>query len=433
MKKKVNNLFILKIIFMFVILYYIITYYYYLYPLYNLEDYQSKEWIEELTNSLILGATDNNQLKNLTKYEINDISFLYYFFLFNTKKYTIWIIFNLNNKFSSKGNLVFYYYNFEKKTHHKNILPVDFNNLKTTKVNRTLLIQYLSNYSQMIDFENNIIYLNIDFENIHLNVTLNIEDYTTTVASFLPRYKLINPIINTSVTSTNSKDEWASDNPIIGKIINIEFNWEQLESGGSFWFDNFIGCNNYYITEYYWFVILIEDWLIYLLWYNDYEKMNDPDTTIPIYIKDIKNNKILHCSPGSKMSYLYDKMNDLINPVDIKITKNPNIKYGDEKYDDFVIYFKSSKINFKISSIKNECQKVIEYDYYNNGFEPKTNSEWDKKYYSSITNLRYYEYIMFVDLELDYNNEKTKYKTKLISDGLAPIDHSRPSIIKAFE
>ncbi len=36
---------------------------------------------------------------------------------------------------------------------------------------------------------------------------------------------------------------------------------------------------------------------------------------------------------------------------------------------------------------------------------------------------------MFVNLELDYNNVKTSYKTKLISDGLAPIDKSKPSKI----
>lgn len=430
MKKKiVNNNIIFVYTFILLVILFCITYYYFIYPLNNLVNYQSKEWIEDLTNSLILGGTDNNQLKQLTKYEINEISFLYYFFLFNTTKYTIWIIFNLYNKFSKKGNLVCYYYNFETNKYNKSILPVDFNNLKTTKVNRKLFIEYLSNYSQEIDFENNLMYLTIAFNNINLNVTLNINDYTTTVASFLKRYQQINSIINTNVTETGSKNEWASDNPMIGKIKHIKFNWEQLEPGGEFWFDNFIGCNNFFIAEYYWFVIFNEDWLIYLLWYDEYDKMNDPTITIPIYIKDIKNNKILHCGPGRKMSYLYEKMNNIINPIDIKITSNPNIKYGDEKYDDFVIDFKSDYIQFKISSIKNECQRVIEYDFYDDGSSHNINDKWDKQYYSTIKNLRYYEYIMFVNLELDYNNKKTSYKTRLISDGLTPIDKSKPSKI----
>ena len=426
-KKNTINYFLLT--FMLFVILFLITYYYFIYPLNHLEKYQTKEWIEDLTNSLILGATDENQLKQLTKYEINEISFLYNYFYFNTTKYTIWIIFNLHNKFSKKGELLCYYYNFETKQSNKNILAIDFNNLKTTNVGLKLIIEYLQNYSQKIDFEKNLMYINIDFNNINLNATLSMDDYTTTVASFLQRYQQINSIINTNVTETNSKNEWASDNPIIGKIKNIQFNWEILEPNGQFWFDNFIGCNNFFIAEYYWFVIFNEDWLIYLLWYDEYDKMNDPTITIPIYIKDIKNNKILHCGPGRKMSYLYEKVNQLTNPMDIKITRNPNIKYGDEKYDDFVIDFKSNYIQFKISSIKNECQKVVEYDFYDDGSTHSINNKWDEQYYATIKNLRYYEYIMFVNLELDYNNVKTSYKTKLISDGLAPIDKSKPSKI----
>ena len=74
-----------------------------------------------------------------------------------TDMYTIFCLLNKNNKFSNNGNITLYFYDKYKVEKYKetDILPIDLNKLKTYKENDKLIIEYLNNYKQEIDFNEN--------------------------------------------------------------------------------------------------------------------------------------------------------------------------------------------------------------------------------------------------------------------------------------
>jgi len=416
-------------LFVLFVIIFVIIYACFVYPLNNLSKYQSKKWIEELTNSLILGSTHPDELKALTNFNDNELSLLYFYHFFQTKTTIIWVLMNLHNKFSKRGSMMVYYHNFNTNGLTKETIEVDFSNFSTKKHGRKLFIQYLSNYRQEIDFEKNIQTLSVSIGEIKLNVKCLIDDYSTTVPSFMPGYKNINAFANTSVTETKSKNEWASDNPMIGKIIDGDLNGQQIEPDGAWWFDNFIGCNNFFVSEYYWFVILDNNWLIYLLWYNDYDKMNDATTAVPMFIKDRKNNKVIHCGPGTKMNFAFEATNKIVQPVNVSFKSNPNIKFGDIRYDDYNIVFSSNEIHIKISSIKGQSYKVLDYDYYGKD-NNDAKDDWNKRYWNVLNNLTYCEYVNMVDVEIQYNNAVERFKSRQVVDAIIPKNKELPTRIR---
>lgn len=430
-KFKHNLTALLFSLFLLVLTVYLIIYFYYVYPLYNLSTIQTKDEIYQITVDLVLGSTDPSRLKKITNYDKNYISFFYTYFIFNSKKYTIWCTSHKNNKFSNGGSIVLYYCNHETGNTEDDKLYINFDDIVTYEKNRIIYIHYLDNYKQEIDFDRNKMKIYISTGKNTLNMELNIDEYNTTMPPLLSRYRNINGINNTNLIETNSPNEWASDNPLIGKIVNGHFNRDIIESNSNFWFDNFIGCNNFFLSEYYWFLILDNDWLIYILFYGKYDEINSPDTPKPIFIKNRKQNKIIHCSPGL-IPKGFKTIESIIHPVNIKYKSNPSVKYGDTQFDEYQLEFISNEITIKMNSIKHESKLVLSHDYYN---DPKFNqykglSEWDLKYKGVLDNLHYVEYANKVNVEIHYNNSYEKFETVQISDGVIPKNRSLPSTIK---
>lgn len=411
--------------FIIIVIVYIWIYFRYIYPLHNLSKYQSKEWIKTLTENLILGVNDPSKLYKIRQYEKNIISFWYGYWHFHTEQYTIWGIIHLNNKFSKKGKIGIYYYDFINKEKKQSFLEIDFSKVKTSKINEKLIIRYENNYVQEIDMTNDKMSIRIDTNQIILKLNLTIDDYSTTVASLMPRYSLLTSIAD--MTETKCLNEWASDNPIIGKINNGQLNSGNIESGGNFWFDQFIGVNNYFLNENTWFCLLNDEWLMYILIFDKKKrlKLKKTDLLTVLYIKDRKNNKILTCGIATNKIKAFHTLDHLIQP------KTLDINY--RAIDDFDIHCEMP--NFKVDMISkpnesSQKSKTIIDNYYST---PDMNiellSDWDKKYYNTINNFTYPEIVTIANINIIYNNIHTNFDERVVVDGFEQLDKTKPSEI----
>ena len=238
---------------------------------------------------------------------------------------------------------------------------------------------------------------------------------------FLPRYQFLNNFINIEGSETKTPGDWMSDNPYIGKIKGGYIQNEIIENGGNFWFDNYIGCNNHFLNIYRWFIILNDDWMIYLLWFGNYNEKDDIKKIKSILIKDRKKNIVIHSGilgAESLCSFPLDQMNHMF--AEYKMTYISNKSLGDEKYDEYEVFFESNKIKINIKSIKDKSHKIINFDYYKNedAYNLFSNmNTWDKEYYSKISKIKYVEYVNIVNVNIEYNNEIIQFTDRQVVDG----------------
>jgi len=420
-----------------IILLYVIFYWFFIRPNFFLHEYQDKQWITDLTKNIVLGVKDPSKFANIQR-EYYFLSFWYTYMHFHTEKYTIWVLFNLQNKFSNIIVLNVYLYDFQNDAIIKDQIELNFNNLQTFETEMgSLVIQLGDSYYQEIDFHLNKSTLKITTNKIHFVVEMKIDDYTTNQASFLPRYQLLNNVVSVQGNETGSPGDWMSDNPFIGKIQGGSLNYDKIESGGNFWFDNFIGCNNNFLGSYIWFVIINDDWLIYLLWFDTYDVRNNIGTTKPILIKDRKRNKFLYSGTVGveckKTPWPINSFNYSLEPATMTYESKKPI--GSLDYDDYTVSFNSSKINIQIESIRGKCHKVFDYDYYKNDVTDSMRAgadmkEWDKKYYDVLSNIRYVEYVTTVNVKINYENSISSFEARQVIDAMYPINKFVPKKIQ---
>ena len=410
-----------NILFLF-LLFYVVIYYVFFKPLFKTHELQTKEWISELTDNIVLGVNDRSKFEKINR-KCDFISFWYCYWFFQTNKYTGWILFNMKNKFSDEISLCVYLYDFVNNKKTTEVVPLKFSNVKTSKNNNTLIINCGNDYKHEMNFLNNHSTISIKTNQINMQFELLIDDYTTNQSSFLPRYQFLNNFVNVEGSNTNTPGEWMSDNPYIGKIINGKINNDIIEKGGNFWFDNFIGCNNYFLEPYIWFIVLNDDWMIYLLWFDVYETRNEIGTYKPILIKNRKTNKFIYSgSPGAeckRVPFPLNKINYALQPM--SMTYDSNKKLGDENYDDYSVSFKSDEINIQIDSIKNKSNMVFKYDYYKNNDADKSISKmnaWDKNYYNILSNIVFVEYINMVNVKIEYDGKTEKFESRQVIDAM---------------
>lgn len=395
-----------------------IIYKLWVYPLRNLHILQTKEWITDLTKTLVLGAKDPSKLASLG-YSKNDISFWYCYWYLHTKRYTIWVLFQRQNKFNDRINTSIYLYDFETGNTLESIIPVRFKDLETFEENGVLRIRCKDVYEQHIDMQNNRSTLRVNTPTIQLELDCSIDDYTTNQPSFLPRYRTIRKLVNVDGKETETPEEWMSDNPFIGKVKKGKINGDLIESGANFWFDNFIGTNNMWLSPYIWFVILNDDWLIYLLWYGTKEEQGQE--TMPFIIKDRKNNRVLHAGMerGKKLPFPMKGIHDIVEPFHMSYDSQSTL--GEEKYDKYTVSFESNKLKYKCRSIPGESHKVIDIDYYKNEDVKEDKLQgWDKDYYRVIANHRYIEYVNLVEVEIEYEGKLQRFQARQIIDAMYP-------------
>lgn len=421
-------------IFLVFIVIYAIAYYIIITPMFKAHELQTKEWISELTDNIVLGVNDRTRFSQINR-KCDFISFWYCYWFFQTKKYTAWILFNLKNKFDDEIALNVYLYDFYSNTKTLETVSLKFSDVKTSKVGNTLIIKCGNNYKQEMDFVKNRSTIAIQTNKINMKFELYIDDYTTNQTSFLPRYKFLNNFINTEGATTNTPGDWMSDNPYIGKIVSGRINNDAIEKDGDFWFDNFIGCNNNFLEPYIWFMIMNDDWLIYLLWFDVYDKRNDIGTTKPVLIKNRKTNKFIYSGTTGidcrKTPFPLNHLNSMLQPF--KMNYDSNKKLGVEKYDDYNVSFKSSLINIDITSMKNKSNEVFKFNYYKNkntdALIPQMNA-WDKQYYQIMSNIVYIEYVNIVNVKLEYQGRIETFEARQIIDAMYPEDESIPTTIQ---
>ena len=428
-KNKTRFIFLILIL---LLMMYCIFYCIFILPLFKLHKLQSKQWITDLTENIVLGVNDYSKFKLINR-DCDFISFWYCYWFFNTKRYTAWILFNLQNKFSDVIMLNVYVYDFATKSKSVDQIPLSFKNLITEKVNNILVIRCGTHYRQEIDFKNNRSTISIKTNKINMNFEVYVDDYTTNLASFLPRYKLLGHVFNVKGPSTNTPGDWMSDNPYIGKIIKGNINDELIEKNGDFWFDNFIGCNNNYLEPYTWFAILNEDWLIYLLWYRTYDERNKIGTTKPFLIKHRKTNTFIYAGamgPECRNMPSMNSINYLLQPI--RMTYTAHQPMGVPEYDDYSIEVKSDLININIASIKNESQQVFKYKYYKNNetdMQEQNMQHWDQRYYKVLSNIMYVEYVNMVNVYIEYQGKQENFVARQVIDCMYPENSAIPTLI----
>ena len=410
---------------------YLITYILWVYPLNQLHNLQSKQWISDLTDKLIVGTKNAEVLKPLNK-DKGFVSYWYCYWQIHTAKYTIFILFHYQNKYSNriKGDIYLYDYTTQKVLQGTSI--VGMKELQTYKKDNKIYIDSSDDnhtYFQEIDFVNNksTIYMNTSTIKLELNV--NIEDYTTNQLSFIPRYRMMHNLIRTDAKETYSPDEWFSDNPFIGKVTRCVVNGDKVETAGTFWFDNFIGKNNAYLSPYIWFVVNNEDWLIYLLWFGEEGTQDNLDTKKPIIIKDKKRNKILYAGSDGHAPSIYRPLKNIVTPINM--TYKTQSKLGDSKYDNYTILFESNDFVYKCKSIPGQSVQVYIDDYYNSGdVDIQKLQGWDKQYYETLLNIKYVEYVNMAEHEITYMGKTVKFTDRQVIDAKYSINPNKPSTIR---
>jgi len=402
----------IAIVFLIMSIIYLFIYFRWVYPLHNLSKYQSKEWIKKLTENLILGINDSAKLYKVRQYEKNIISFWYCFWHFHTEQYTIWSLNHLHNKFSNKAVIRIYYYDFSNKIHKQSFLEIDFTEIKTFMDQEKIIIRYKNNYIQEIDMNNDMITLTIDTNEIKLKFNLTIDDYATTIPALMPRYRELGNIPN--MMETKCTNEWASDNPMIGKISKGYLNNSIIENGGNFWFDNAMGFNNYFLSAYSWFILLNDDWVINILITDTKENLRKkkPNMTTLLYIKDRKNNKILTCGVHTNSLKAFHALDNLINPKTVELNYRA--------IDDFDFHIEMSNFKATMSSRPNEVSqgsKTIIDDYYESrDINKETLCEWDKKYYNTLKKYVYTEMVTMAHISINYNNQQSEFLGRVVLD-----------------
>jgi hypothetical protein len=435
-KKGVNSYLKISLTVLFA---YICIYLIFIRPIYKLHELQTKEWMYDLTNVMICGVNNRDLYRDI-RVDGRNISYWYCYWFFHTKKYTIWVLFNLNNKNSKDTVINVYSYNHNTRRVTNDKLIVNFDNIRTRNIdNGEIVIELNDRYVQTINFKNDTTTLNININDTKLEIHASIEDYITNQASFLPRYRMLDYILDMNGHTTHTPGEWMSDNPYNGTIKGGSFNGDTIESNGCYWFDNFIGCNNYYLESYVWFVVLNDDWLIYLLWFGEYEARNDKCNVKAILIKDRKNDKYIHAGcPGTecfKSIPIFKDVNLLLSPIKT-FTYDTNCNIGDKIYDKHNIAFASNEINIKISAIEGSFVRAFDYYFYRNETTdpakdyPKPSSPtWEDDYQRVLNNIKYAEYVGEVDVEVVYNGVTSNFKSRQVIDAKYRVDKNIPQLI----
>jgi hypothetical protein len=393
---------------------YISIYFGYIYPLTRIQQLQTKEWATTLIENTILGVKDPSYLYKINQSKIDHISCYYNFFFMNTPKYTIYIVFNLHNQYSTKATLSVYLYNFETKTRDLHQTVLNFNDVQTSKRGDILHITCGDSYIQKLNMITNKMTMDVQMPSIQLSFEFDIEDYTTIFPTFLPRYDAIKSIVRPYSPQTSTPGEWSTYNPMMGKIIKGSLNHETIETG-NFWHENLLGVNDYFITSNIWYFIVTDDWLIYNLWFGEVE---DENKTYFFIVKHRKTNKVIRAGVVTNAVPLpFKPMDTLINPVHCKCTSTKPI--GTLNYDSFTSYFETHEISIQIESIPNECHRVFLYDYYDSG--DTTNKKFD-----IVNNYKYVEYITFVNVEIKYNGKTEVFTARCGVDAFFKKDKNLP-------
>jgi hypothetical protein len=421
-KNTTTKYIIIVLVFFLLLVFFTIYWFIFRVASYKIHEGQNIKWMSDLTDVMILGLNDRKLYSKIDR-DGKNITFWYVYWFFNTKHETIWILIHLRNKFSSSVAFNIYNYNHETKQTTNEIIDINMEYIQTIKENNTLIIKIKDIYIQTINLIESKSTLSINTQKFKIFLNLSITDCNTNMSNFVPRIKnVLGNIIDIKGTQTYTPNEWFSDNPYIGKIINGTINGNEINKG-NYWFDNFIACNNGFLTTYTWFVIMNDDWLIYLLWFGDQTDKNKGFLK-PFIIKNIKENKMIY-------SGIIGYMNDPFSPVSkMDFTTNKNI--GVDDYDDYTIIFESTEIDIYIKSKNNGCKKVYEFDYYKSNYADKNVhifNDWDKEYYKILRNIKYVEYITLVDVEINYNNKVERFTADQIIDAMYRIDSNIPRTI----
>ena len=394
--------------------------------LYKVDTLQTKKWMSDLTDNMILGINNRKLYSNINR-DGKIISCWYLFWIFNTKNETIMVAIVLKNKFSKEVIFIVSSYNHETNKFLNDSSYSNFDNIQTSKKGNTITINLNNIYIQETNILNQTNVLHINTDNFKISLNLSIEEYKTNFPFFVPFVEnTVGNIVNIKGTQTYSPNEWFSDNPLLGDIINGNINGNEINKG-TYWFDNLIACNNGFLTPYSWFLINNEDWIINLVWIGDTDE-NKNNLLKPMMIKNKKQDKFFYCGVN-------DVFQDPLSPIK-KMEFITQKKMGVNDFDDYTMTFQSSEIDIYIKSCKGTSNKIYGYSYYQSDDADKnfdTFSEWDKEYYKIIRNIKYIFFVIMADIEIRYDNKIEKFREKQFIDAMYREDKSIPRTIQYRE
>lgn len=401
-------------------------------PLRLLHTINDSKFLKQFMRKQLLASKDNKLLNTMASHLGNvtcKVDYWYLYFHIRTEQHTLYLLVNLVNKFSDKVNICFYGLDHIRNDVFSSIVPIEFRDINiTSKTPNLININHSEHLNIDIDFENDILLCKLNIPDHLLNISLKIEDWNTNQPTFCQRYQNVAGIINVYGAETKTPGEWMVDSPCIGKVIGGVYNNTPLLKG-QFWFDTYLGTNNHFLSQYMWFYIQNDDWLIYLLEYGEYADRGNSKNVQPILIKDIKNNK-----------FIYSGLNmDIMQPFNTirKMTSTFSSTYnlhdgelGDSGLSMFDVDFKSNEINIKITSIPEHGRKIFSYDYYrNDDINIDGLSSWDKKYYNCIKNIRFIEHLGMADVTIFYMGKTIKFKDRIMYEGKRRIKQDIPPTI----
>ena len=400
-----------------------VIYLLYVRPMLQIHTISNTQFLKDFMKNQIASTKDNERLQKIVRGgSLVHRDYWYMYFHIRTKRFTIFTMLNQKNKFSEDVDLCLYGVDHENNTTFSHIIPTNFNNINIIETKTKIIVSQTNLVQITIDFEENTVAYNVNSESINLNVNMDIHDWNTNQATFFSRYWLLRMLNLTNMygSGTNTPGEWMVDSPFTGKVSGGNFGSENIENGGNFWFDTYIGTNNHFLEPYTWFYIQNDDWIIYLLEFGEYDKEDKKGKIQPILIKNCKKNKWYYSGINTPIPQPFEFIKNSISTFDFTWRYYPASKnIGDDDLANFQVNLVSDRININIQSIPSTNHHVFSYDYYKNDkLDVSKMNSWDKKYYETISNNRFEEYLCIADIIIEADGEVYNFKERVLYEGI---------------
>jgi len=289
-----------------IIILYIFWVCFYLVPLVHLNQLQTKKYTTKQHKYAIMNLRDRY---------INDFESMNYIWIYVRSHNIEFVIFPflVNNK----TTLYFYGLEGEKDFHYE--IDIKTTDISYNENKDSIEINFNNYFTYKINFNTNIINIEVNTENIKSSITLNVVSYKSVYPKNLGRYL--------PLTITNTFDSYI---PTLTEVVYFNFNNKVYKNINNTISYLEIALSKEVFYPYIWSYMETKEWTIIYIWHN---------TDRCVIIKNNLENEFIY------MGQIFGSYKYFYKPYTLTIDVRNYIS-------DFDIEFKSSKINISMKSTK---------------------------------------------------------------------------------
>ena len=399
----IRNTILIRSIFT-ILLVFIVVYICYVSPSMKLHTLNNEKFLKDFMLTQF-DAYNNPRLLNTLSSRSGSMTLDYWYMYYHlrTKDYVFYTLFNKVNRFTDDINLCVYGINSSTRIPFNYVIPLKQKDININRDDKLIIVKKGNVFLYTINFKTNEMSYTLTIPEIQVHFKMLATDWTTNQGTFLPRYQPLRYLMNLDSKETDAVNEWMVDSPCTGKILEGSINGKNT-GPGVMWFDTYSGTNYHYLNSYIWFYIHTDEWIIYLLQYDNKIKSS------PILIKNIKQNRWFYSGVNNvNMFEPLRTMFKTLEPVDFTFSINGD--FG----NDFVVSFLSNDINILIKSKSGSIISLLKYFYYRStDLNESTLSAHDLEYYNRIKNIRFDEYFCDATISIHYDGKKEEFDARVL-------------------